>query len=58
MRSSAEARCPVPKVVEDPTDTTHPMTDVFLNICGLVQGNLLQIAQVNPLNLIFVLIFH
>lgn len=47
MRSSAEARCPVPKVVEDPTNTTHPMTDVFFNICSTVQGNPLKIAQVS-----------
>lgn len=39
MRSSAEALCPNPKYVEDPTNTEHSIEDVFFNICGFADGN-------------------
>lgn len=39
MRSSGEAQCPDPKYVDDPTDTDYSMQDVFLNICGFMEGS-------------------
>jgi len=42
MRQSGEARCPSPKHVEDPTNTAYTIQDVFFNICGLVDGSLLN----------------
>lgn len=38
MRNSGEAQCPSPKFVEDPTDYSYSIQDVFKNICGLVEG--------------------
>jgi hypothetical protein len=39
MRNSGEAQCPSPKYVEDPTDYSYSLQDVFLNICGFVEGD-------------------
>lgn len=46
MRSSANALCPNPKYVQDPTDTRYSIADVFVNVCGLVEGSAEQIAEV------------
>lgn len=47
MRSSGQAHCPLPKYVQDPTNTTYSIEDVFLNVCGFVEGNLLEQLEVN-----------
>lgn len=43
---SAEARCPIPKQVEDPMDTSYSIQDVFFNVCGLVEGNIWNMVKV------------
>jgi len=42
LRESSEARCPSPKYVQDPTNLNYTIQDVFLNACGLVDGNALE----------------
>lgn len=46
MRSSAEALCPIPKQVRDPSDTRYSIEEVFFNICGFTEGNRLQKMEV------------
>ncbi|KAG4065881.1 hypothetical protein HA402_012559 [Bradysia odoriphaga] len=47
LRQSGEAQCPAPKVVENPTDRNYSIQEVFFNVCGFVQGNVLDITAVS-----------
>lgn len=38
LRSSREAHCPIPKVVDNPIDTNFTIQEVFFNVCGFVEG--------------------
>lgn len=46
MRQSGEAQCPNPKQVQDPTNTYYSIQEVFFNICGLVDGGILDQIKV------------
>ncbi|XP_037026030.1 uncharacterized protein LOC119067256 [Bradysia coprophila] len=45
LRGSGEAQCPTPKEVKNPTDRNYSIQEVFFNICGLVQGDVLDITE-------------
>lgn len=47
MRQSGEAKCPSPKYVNDPTNTNYSIQDVFFNICGLIDGSLMDQISVS-----------
>lgn len=47
MRESGEAQCPIPKYVQDPTNTDNTIQDVFFNICGLIDGGFFNQVRVS-----------
>lgn len=50
MRWSSEARCPIPKRVENTMGTRYTIQEVFYNVCGLTEGNSTQRIEVNCLS--------
>lgn len=47
LRASAEAQCPRPKYVQQPNNTANSIEDVFLNICGVLEGGLINFGIVS-----------